>query len=145
MAPDSTPLHDANRSPRERRLVPGNTYYVMPYFGHFAGVFFVTGSIACAQISYYVSTATSAVLWSIFAILVLVIMSFGHPVFLLERKKIDEEGKEVTLRCPIIGFKACEVYLDVEGINKGLYDHEDGSYDSRLHDGCRYGPALFRI
>lgn len=145
MAPDSTPLHDANRSPRESRIVPANTYYVMPYFGHFVCVFSLAGSFSCAQISDYVSTATSAILWTIFGISILVMMLLGHPIFRLERKKMDEEGKEVTLRCPIIGFKACEVDLDLEGINKGLYDPEDGSVDPRLHDGCRYGPALLRI
>ena len=67
------------------------------------------------------------------------------PYTYAERKKLDEEGKEVTLRCPLIGLKAFEVDLDLEGINKGLYDPEDGRADPRLHDGCRYGLALFRV
>ena len=91
------------------------------------------------------STATSAIPWTFFGISILVMMLLGHPIFHLKHKKIDEEGKEVTLQCPIIGFKACEVDLDLEGINKGLYDPEDGSVDLRLHNGCRYGPALVCI
>lgn len=40
------------------------------------------------------------------------------PYTYAERKKLDEEGKEVTLRCPLIGLKAFEVDLDLEGVNR---------------------------
>lgn len=67
------------------------------------------------------------------------------PCTYAERKRIDENGELVTLRCPLIGFKIFEVDLDLEGIDKGFYDPEDGKPDPRLHDGYRYGPALIRI
>lgn len=72
-------------------------------------------------------------------------MILAHPLCCAECKRIDEEGKEVLLYRPFIGFKACEVTLDLEGIRKGIYDPEDGNVDPRLHDGYRYGPALLRI
>ena len=67
------------------------------------------------------------------------------PTFYVERKKTDEEGNEITLRCQLVGLKACEVDLDVEGIEKGLYDPPDGNVHPGLHDGCRHGRALLRI
>lgn len=67
------------------------------------------------------------------------------PSVYAERKKVDEEGKEVMLRCLLIGFKACDVDLDLEEIERDLYDLEDGNVDPKLHDGYRYGRALLRI
>ena len=128
--------------PHERRRVPVNVYYSMPYYAHFFFIYSVGGSFFCAKFSDYMSTVASAALWIIFGASCLVLYS---PAFHVERKKLDEEGNEVTLRCPLIGFRACEVYLDVEGINKGLYDPEDSDIDRRLHDGYRHGPALLRI
>ena len=42
------------------------------------------------------------------------------------KRKTDGEGKEAMLRCLFIESKTFEVDLDLEGINKGLYDPEDG-------------------
>ena len=53
-------------------------------------------------------------------------MILTHPLCCAERKKVNEEGKEVSLRHLLIRFKACEVALDLEGIRKGMYDPEDG-------------------
>lgn len=141
MASDSSHLHDTN-APRERRRVPVNVYYSMPYYAHFFFAYSVGGSFFCAKFSGQMSTVASAALWTIFGVSCLVLYS---PAFQVERKKLDEEGNEVTLQCPLIGFRACEVYLDVEGINNGLYDPSDGNIDRRLHDGYRHGPALLRI
>ena len=146
MASHSTVLPDTNTnpSPRERRLVPANTYYDIPYLHPIVVLYGGLGAFSCAWISDFVSSTTTAILWTVFTIsyLVLVLML---PCTYAERKKLDEEGKETTLRCPLIGLKAFEVDLDLEGINKGLYDPEDGKADPRLHDGCRYGPALLRV
>lgn len=145
MASHSTvlPITDTNR-PRERRLVPVNVHYVIPYLQYIIILYGSLGAFSCAWISDSVSSATTAILWTVFTIsyLLLVLML---PCTYAERIKVDEEGREVTLRCPLIGFKAFEVDLDLEGINKGLYDPEDGKADPRLHDGCRYGPALIRV
>lgn len=59
--------------------------------------------------------------------------------------RTDEEGKSARVRRPLIGFKRCEVALDIDGINNGLYDAMNGNTDLRLHDGCRYGNARIRI
>lgn len=90
------------------------------------------------------SPTMTVMLWAGFAISCLM-MILTHPLCCAERKSLDEEGKEVLLRRPLVGFKACEVTLDLEGIRKGIYDPEDGHVDQRLHDGYRYGPALLRI
>lgn len=72
-------------------------------------------------------------------------MILTHPLCCAEHKRLDKKGKEVLLCCPLVGFKACKVTLDLEGIRKGIYDPGDGHVDPRLHDGYQYGPALFRI
>lgn len=146
MASHSTVLPDTSTSPsaRERRLVPVNTYYVIPYLHHIIVLYGSLGAFSCAWISDSVSSATTAILWTIFTISYLGLV-FMLPCTYAERKKIDEEGNEVMLRCPLIRLKTFEVDLDLEGINKGLYDPEGGRADPRLHDGCRYGPALLRV
>ena len=146
MASHSTVLPDTNTnpSPRERRLVPANTYYDIPYLHPIVVLYGGLGAFSCAWISDFVSSTTTAILWIVFTISYLV-LALMLPATYVERKKLDEEGQEVTLRCPLIGLKAFEVDLDLEGINKGLYDPEDGRADPRLHDGCRYGPALLRV
>lgn len=144
MASIVTPSLNTNDPPGERRRVPGNVYYVVPYYHHFLCLYGFLGSFFCAWISDYVSLTTTATLWTGYAISCMV-MILTHPLCCAERKKVNEEGKEVLLRRPLIGFKACEVTLDLEGIRKGMYDPEDGNVDPRLHDGYRYGPALLRI
>ena len=146
MSSHSAVLPDTNSNPtfRENRIVPANTYYVIPYLHHIIVLYGALGAFSCAWISDSVSSVTAAVLWALYTIsyLLLVLML---PCTYAERKKIDEKGEEVTLRCPLIGLKAFDVDLDLEGIDKGLYDPEDGRADPRLHDGYRYGPALLRV
>lgn len=146
MALHNTISPEANTNPtsRERRIVPANTYYIIPYLQYIIVLYGTMGAFSCAWISDFVSSVTTAVLWILFTIsyLLLILML---PCTYAERKKIDENGHVVTLRCPLIGFKMFEVDLDLEGIDKGLYDPEDGRADPRLRDGYRYGPALIRI
>lgn len=146
MASHNTVLPETNTNPtsRERRLVPANTYYIIPYLHHIIVLYGTLGAFSCAWISDSVSSVTTAVLWAVFIIsyLLLILML---PCTYAERKKIDENGEVVTLRCPLIGLKIFEVDLDLEGVDKGLYDPADGRADPRLHDGYRYGPALVRI
>ena len=142
MSQDSTRLLD-NIDSEERRLPPGNIYYVMPYHEPFMLLYAFVGSLTCSFLSDSLSTSTSAILWVTYVVSCAVMIVF-HPEVCCERKKIDEEGKEVTLRCPVIGFKACEVPADLEGIKNGLYDEGDRT-DLRLHDGYRYGYARIRI
>jgi hypothetical protein len=40
--------------------------------------------------------------------------------------RTDEEGKSARVRRPLIGFKRCEVALDIDGINNGLCDARMG-------------------
>lgn len=61
-----------------------------------------------------------------------------------DRERLDEVGKLVRVRRPLIGFKRCKVALDVDGINNGLNYAVNGNTDLRLHDGCRYGYASIR-
>lgn len=144
MSPDSPSSSDSDHHPSERPRVPGNTYYVMPYLAHFFFLFAITGSIGCAQLDKHLSSAEAAILWTVFGVSCLLLASLS-PALYVERKKTDEEGREITLRCPLVGLKAYEVNLDMDGIEKGRYDPPDGDADPRLHDGCRHGPALLQI
>lgn len=139
-----SPETNNNPASRERRIVPANTYYIIPYLQYIIVLYGTLGAFSCAWISDSVSPVTTAFLWILFTIsyLLLILML---PCTYAECKKIDENGELVTLRCPLIGFKIFEVDLDLEGIDKGLYDPEDGRPDPRLRDGYWYGPALIRI
>ena len=144
MTSGSPPSPNLDHHTGERRRVPANTYYVMPYLAHFFFIFAITGSIGCAQLDKHLSSAEAAILWTVFGISCLLLASLS-PALYVERKTTNEEGREITLRCQLVGLKAFEVNLDMEGIEKGRYDPPDGDADPRLHDGCRHGPALLRI
>ena len=141
-SPASDPGH--HHHPRKCRRVPGNTYYYMPYYAHFFCIYTFAGSFGCSWFGEYLSFAEAAILWTVYVVSLLLLMLLS-PTLYVERKKTDEEGRDITLRCQLVGLKACEVDLDVEGIEKGLYDPPDGNVHPGLHDGCRHGPALFRI
>ena len=83
-------------------------------------------------------------LWTGFAISCLV-MILMRPLYCAECKRVDKGGKEVLLHHPLVGFKACEVTLDLERIRKGIYDPEDGRLDRRLQDGIGTGLLYFRF
>ncbi|KAI9926118.1 hypothetical protein ASPWEDRAFT_38042 [Aspergillus wentii DTO 134E9] len=136
-------LNDNNNHGKYPRA-PANIYYAIPYYHHFFVLYALIGSFACAWYSDYLSSTTTALLWTAYATFILALI-IANPEICTERKKIDEQGKEVILRCPLVGFKSCEVALDLEGIKKGLYDAVNGRVDTRLHDGYRYGRALIRI
>lgn len=84
-------------------------------------------------------------LWTAHVLLILAIMA-QNPAICHERKKTDEDGREVMVQYPLVGLKCCEVELDLEGIEKGYYDMGPGeATDERLHDGYRYSTALLPI
>ncbi|RJE24494.1 hypothetical protein PHISCL_03186 [Aspergillus sclerotialis] len=116
----------------------------MPYYVHVISIFTFAGAFSCSWFGQYLSSVKAAILWTgyVFSVMFLMLLS---PTLYVERKKTDEEGNEITLRCQLVGLKACEMNLDVEGIEKGLYDPPDGNIHPGLHDECRHGPALLRI
>ncbi|KAI9933933.1 hypothetical protein ASPWEDRAFT_168208 [Aspergillus wentii DTO 134E9] len=140
---ETIPFLPTTNDERKHRK-PANIYYTMPYYHQVFCCYIFTGSFACAWFTDYVSRTTEIFVWVAFAITCLLVI-LANPFICTERKKVDEEGHTVTVRYPLIGFKRCEVALDLEGIKRGLYDSEDGNTDVRLHDGYRYGRALVRI
>ena len=128
----------------ERPRKPYNIYYSIPCYKPFFYSYIFVGSFTFAWITDYLPKVGQMCLWAGFAITCGLLIAI-HPSIYTERIRSDEMGKSVRVRRPLIGFKRCEIPLDVEGIDKGLYDAADGNTDSRLHDGCRYGYARIRI
>lgn len=58
--------------------------------------------------------AEAAILWTVFGIACL-LPAFLSPALYVERKKTDEERREIILQCQFLGTKAYGVNLDVEG------------------------------
>lgn len=133
-----------NKSHDERPRKPYNVYYTIPYYKLFFYSYTFIGSFTFAWITDYLPIVGKACLWIGFAITCGLLIAI-HPSICTERIRIDETGKPVRVRRPLIGFKRYEVALDVDGINNGLYDATDGNTDLRVHDGCRYGYARMRI
>lgn len=136
--------HLLPNKPHERPRQPYNIYYTIPYYKRFFYSYTFIGSFTFAWISDYLPIVGKACLWIGFATTCGLLIAI-HPSICTERIRIDETGKPVRVRRPLIGFKRYEVALDVDGINNGLYDATDGNTDLRLHDGCRYGYARMRI
>lgn len=136
-------LLDSIDTPEEPQRPAGNVYYVMPYYELFVLLYAFIGTFSCSWISDSLSGSGSAILWTSYVVSCGVLILI-HPEVCIEGKRVDEEGKEVVVRWPLVGFKACEVLVDLEGIRDGLYDEGDRT-DRRLHNGYRYGNALVRI
>lgn len=129
----------------ERRRIPGNVYYIMPNYWSIFWSYGSFGAFGCQILESYVSANTSLMLWTGYLVF-LVILGVLNPAICHKCKKIDEEGKEVIVRYPLVGLRACEVELDLEGIEKGVYDKPEGKRtDEMIHDGRRYARALLRI
>lgn len=139
----SVRLLDSVDAPDGRQRPPGNVYYVMPYYELVVLLYAFIGTFCCFWFSDSLSTSASAILWTSYVVSCAVLILI-HPEVCIEDKRLDEEGREVVVRWPLVGFKACEVLADLEGIRNGLYD-EGNRTDLRLHNGYRYGNALIRI
>lgn len=133
----------ASPATKARRL-PSNVYYFRPYSYYYVMVFIFLGAFTCAGLSDYASRGTCILLWTAYITLTLLSIIID-PLCVLEFKREDEDGREVVLRRPIVGFKAYEVVIDLEAIAKREYTVEGGGDDERLHDGYRYGLAFLRI
>ncbi|OJJ88684.1 uncharacterized protein ASPGLDRAFT_42257 [Aspergillus glaucus CBS 516.65] len=141
---DNTRLLPNNSHDDECPRKPYNIYYTIPYYKPFFYSYIFIGSFTFAWITDYLPTVGKICLWIGFATTCGLLIA-THPSIYTDQMRSDETGKSVRVRRPLIGFKSCEVALDVEGINHGLYDAADGNTDLRLHDGCRYGYARIRL
>ncbi|KAH8425196.1 uncharacterized protein LDX57_002955 [Aspergillus melleus] len=133
----------ASQDTQSRRL-PGNIYYFRPYSHYYLLLFIFLGAFTCSGLSDYSSRGTCILLWTTYITITLLLIVID-PLCVLEFKRKDEEDREVILRRPVVGFKAYEVFIDLEAIAKREYTVEGGGDDERLHDGYRYGPAFLRI
>lgn len=141
---DNTHLLPNTSHNNERPRVPGNIYYTIPYFEPFFFSYVFIASFTLAWIADYLPTEGKICLWAGFAATCALLIAI-HPSICTERMRSDEAGRPVRVRRPLIGFKRWEVALDVDGIDRGLYDAADGNTDVRLHDRCRYGYAWIRV
>lgn len=128
----------------ETKLLPSNVYYFRPYSYYYVVLFIFLGSFTCSGLSDYVSRGTCILLWTAYITLTLLLIVID-PLCVLEFERKDEDEREVILRRPLVGFKAYEVFIDLEAIAKREYTVEGGCDDARLHDGYRYGLAFLRI
>ncbi|ODM15032.1 hypothetical protein SI65_09527 [Aspergillus cristatus] len=126
---------------------PTNTYYAMPNYYRILGAYAITGLFACAHITSSPSTTPTAAtpLWTNYFI-TLVVLLLMNPFLCFERTIIDEDRGKVVAKAPLIGFRSCEVQLDLEGVRNGVFDYDlrigHGRNDERLQDGARYGRAF---
>ncbi|PLB44240.1 hypothetical protein P170DRAFT_513456 [Aspergillus steynii IBT 23096] len=133
----------ASPATQPRRL-PSNVYYFRPYSYYYVMVFIFLGAFTCSGLSDYASQGSCILLWTAYITLTLLLITID-PLCVFEFKCRDEDGRDVILRRPVVGFKAYEVAIDLEAIAKREYTVEGGGDDDRLHDGYRYGYAFLRI
>lgn len=120
MTPTHTP---SSRDPNSRHR-PTNTYYSMPNYHRILGTYAITGLFACAHITSSPSTtsATTTLFWTNHLIN-LVVLLLMNPFLCFERTIVDNDGKTVSVRAPLIGFQSCEVELNLEGVRNGGFDY----------------------
>ncbi|KAL4893819.1 hypothetical protein BDV59DRAFT_24335 [Aspergillus ambiguus] len=123
---------------------PSNVYYSRPYSFFWPGVFIFVGAFSCAGLTDTVSRSASIFLWTAYILAVLVIMAID-PLCVFEKQEIDENGRSVPVRRPLVGFRSCEQVIPLEVLERRLYRTEDGEDQPRLQDGYRYGLAYVRI
>ncbi|KAE8324911.1 hypothetical protein BDV39DRAFT_207429 [Aspergillus sergii] len=123
---------------------PSNVYYTRPYSFFWPGVFIFVGAFACAGLTDTVSRGTSILLWTVYLLGILILIAID-PLCVWECQAVDENGRSVSVRRPLVGFRSCEQVVPLEVLEQRLYRTEDGEDQPRLRDGYRYGPAFVRI
>ncbi|KAI9034993.1 uncharacterized protein KD926_004848 [Aspergillus affinis] len=101
-------------------------------------------AFTCSGLSGYASRGTCILFWTTY-ITITLLLNIIDPLSVLEFKRKNEDERVVILRRPLVGFKAYEVFIDLEAIAKREYTIEGGGDDNRLYDGYRYGLAFIRI
>lgn len=111
--------------PNSRLQKPYNIYYTISYYKPFFYAYGPITSFTFAWIADYLLIPGKACLWTGWVITYALLIA-THPSIYTDRERSDEVGKLVRVRRPLIGLKRCEVALDVDGINNGLYDAVHG-------------------
>jgi len=113
---------------------PGNVYYFRKISYSWGVLIGGVSVFACLCVSESdVSLAAKITAWSI-CLLVLVVFSIIDPGNTNEKQVLDETGREVTLRRPIVGWKSTERYVFLDELATGTFDRDHGFEDERFRD-----------
>lgn len=81
-----------------------------------------------------VSDASQAMVitaWSVYAFL-LVAINIIKPTAILCVRHVDESGKTIWLRRPVVGWKSTEMVVAMDELASGTYDRDHGIEDRHL-------------
>lgn len=114
---------------------PANLYYFRPYPAIYACLYIVMGAVLCSGLSSDSDLQGKwlAVIWSIYITSLLLLMVID-PLFCTEKKRIDEIGRTVKLRRPVVGWKSTEHVLALDSLADGLYTGNTNMQDARFGD-----------
>lgn len=71
--------------------------------------------------------------WSVYAAL-LVAIAVTEPTAAICVRRLDESGKTIWLRRPVVGWKSTEMIVGMDELASGTYDWDHGIEDVRFRD-----------